>query len=64
MEAKKLICFKCKYYNAFKSGCKAFPKGIPDEITSGQNKHRKPLKGQKNDLVFTSIKMKKEDKIL
>jgi len=25
--------------------CKAFPKGIPEEILSGRNKHTKPFKG-------------------
>lgn len=41
-------------------GCKAFPfaeGGIPEEIHL-TNKHDKPLKGQKNDLVFTPSKEK------
>jgi hypothetical protein len=25
--------------------CKAFPKGIPDKIWSGENNHEKPFKG-------------------
>jgi hypothetical protein len=33
--------------------CKAFPSGIPDEITDETNKHDKPLKDQNNDLVYT-----------
>lgn len=33
--------------------CAAFPKGIPDEIAHGPNKHLTPLAVQKNDLVFT-----------
>ena len=57
MEAVNLICFKCKHFKRFEIGCNAFPNGIPDEITSGNNKHSKPLKGQKNDIVF-----EKEDK--
>ena len=32
--------------------CKAFPKGISDEILSGDNLHDKPLKGQKNKIVY------------
>lgn len=50
----------CKYFSGFrklKSGvivnyCKAFPDGIPEAIAYGDNKHLKPLKGQKNDIVF------------
>lgn len=63
MQSKDLVCFKCKHFDKFKIGCRAFPKGIPEEITSGSNKHSKPLKGQKNDLVFTPIEMDDEDKI-
>lgn len=32
--------------------CKAFPKGIPIEITNGQNKHDTPIDGQDNDIVY------------
>jgi hypothetical protein len=52
MEAKKLVCFKCAHYKELSPGCAAFTEGIPDEITSGQNKHKRPLKGQENDLIF------------
>jgi len=38
--------------------CKAFPDGIPEEISSGENKHTKPLKSQKNSLVFEDITKK------
>jgi hypothetical protein len=55
MEAVNLICFKCKHFEMFKGGCKAFPDGIPDAITSGLNKHSKPLKGQTNTIVFEPI---------
>jgi hypothetical protein len=34
------------------SYCDAFPDGIPNEIAYGNNKHLKPIKGQKNDIVF------------
>jgi hypothetical protein len=47
-----LICFKCKHFKRFEGGCKAFPDGIPEEITIGDNNHSKPLHGQKNDIVF------------
>ena len=58
MEATQLVCFKCKHFRRFTGdgGCNAFPKGIPDEITSGKNEHKKPLKEQKNDIVFEPIK--------
>ncbi|QHB38540.1 hypothetical protein lotta82_gp029 [Flavobacterium phage vB_FspM_lotta8-2] len=52
MEAKKLICFNCKHFNEIQGGCAAFPEGIPDEITEGNNQHEKPLKGQENDIIF------------
>lgn len=32
--------------------CEAFPKGIPDEIAYGDNKHLTPLSGQKNAIVY------------
>jgi hypothetical protein len=32
--------------------CDAFPDGIPDEIAYGRNKHLKPLKNQKNNIVY------------
>ena len=54
MEAKKLICFICKHFDVI-NGCKAFPDGIPDEITSGENEHRAPLPEQDNDIVFEPI---------
>ena len=56
MNTKELICFKCKYLNEDSSGCAAFDE-IPESITSGINKHNKPLRGQKNKIVF---KLKKE----
>ena len=56
MEAVNLVCFRCKNFRRFKGGCLAFPDGIPDEITSGQNEHSKPLKGQKIQIVFEQMK--------
>ena len=37
--------------------CQAFKK-IPVEILTGENNHSKPLKDQKNDIVFEEIKKK------
>jgi len=53
----------CKYYRGIriktgrrrKAGlpyCKAFPYGIPEEITCGDNDHSKPLEGQENNIVY------------
>jgi hypothetical protein len=55
MEAIDLVCFKCKHFRRFEGGCDAFPDDIPEEITSGQNKHSKPLEFQENDIVFKPI---------
>lgn len=52
MEAVKLVCFECKHFRRFEGGCDAFPDGIPDEITSGENEHSKPLPNQGNNIVF------------
>lgn len=57
MKAVDLICFKCKHFREFQGGCNAFPEGIPEEITSGDNEHSKPLESQGNSIVFE----KKED---
>jgi hypothetical protein len=59
------ICGSCIHYQGLKlfpidedmeedarNVCKAFPEGIPEVIISGKSKHRKPLKGQRNDIVF------------
>jgi hypothetical protein len=55
MEAVDLICFRCKNFRRFKGGCLAFPSALPAEIRSGQNQHSKPLKGQKNKIVFEQM---------
>jgi hypothetical protein len=55
MEAIDLVCFKCKNWNMFIGGCKAFPDGIPDEITSGENEHEKLIPEQDNNIVFEPI---------
>ena len=54
MEALNLVCFECKHFEEFSPGCRAF-KEIPKEITSGKNKHVKPLKNQENDIVFEKL---------
>jgi hypothetical protein len=47
------VCFSCKHFDLETSTCPAFPgEDIPDEILSGENDHKKPLEGQKNNIVF------------
>ena len=55
MEAVDLVCFKCKHWRQFIGGCDAFGDNIPDEITSGENEHSKPLPNQDNEIVFEPI---------
>jgi hypothetical protein len=50
--AKPPICFSCKHFDIETSTCPAFNGDIPDEIILGDNKHKKPLPDQKNDIVF------------
>lgn len=52
MQAVKLVCFECKHFRRFEGGCDAFPDGIPDVITSGENEHSEPIPGQTNKIVF------------
>lgn len=54
----EIACNSCLHYhkNDFKHfSCDAFG-DIPKEILSGKNKHTQPIEGQKNDIVFKSIK--------
>ena len=32
--------------------CSAFPNGIPDDISYGDNEHSKPVKAQGNNIVY------------
>ena len=63
MKAFSLVCFKCRNFRRFQGGCLAFPNGIPDQITSGQNQHSQPLIGQTNSIVFEPIRKGDEDLI-
>lgn len=62
MGTRNLVCFRCKHFNKYTGSCKAFPKDIPIEITSGMNNHSKPLKGQGNDIVFEPIEKDEKKK--
>lgn len=50
---KITVCNKCKNYKTGES-CEAF-KFIPNLILSGENKHKKPLPGQENKIVFEPL---------
>ena len=46
------ICYDCKHLNEKRQDkgfweCKAYPKGIPDEIMMSEVNHKKPYKGDK-----------------
>ena len=62
LAAPKCWTRKCKHYIGViqpddtemteTNSCKAFSKGIPNEIAYGNNLHRKPLPDQGNDIIF------------
>jgi len=54
----KSPCLNCKHFNKDETNgiiCKAFEKGIPNEILLGKNDHSKPLDFQENEIVFEEI---------
>jgi len=51
---QKDLCNKCANYFG-DLACQAFPKGIPENILTGKNDHRKPLPKQGNDIVFEKV---------
>ena len=54
------ICFSCKHFDINALTCTAFaPAGFPGEILGGDNDHKKPLRGQKNSIVFEPIENEK-----
>ena len=57
-------CAACKHLANEKgpAKCAAFPGGIPDKIWLDGDPHTKPLKGQKNQVVFEPIKNAKDKK--
>ena len=48
------ICNKCKYIYSDGQRCRAFSKGIPAIILTGEHDHRKPYKGD-NGIRFEPI---------
>jgi hypothetical protein len=50
-------CSRCSQgFDLITFTCKAFSEGIPDKILAGKNKHQVPVKGQVNDLIFSTKK--------
>jgi len=52
------LCQKCKHFNLYSPSCKAFPKGIPEEILNGEVDHTEPYLGDHG------IQYEKESKII
>ena len=51
-------CLNCKHLNKDLYTCKAFPKGIPIEIASGELSHFEKIKGD-NGIRFEPIEEEK-----
>lgn len=52
-ESSCISCFRLES-DGFQATCKAFPKGIPEEIISGKHDHRKPFRGDKG-ILYKSV---------
>lgn len=50
--SKELPCSTCRHFYRFKTGCKAFPRGIPDAIWNGESDHKTRLPKQKSSIVY------------
>lgn len=62
MEKEIRRCQLCRHYENFGLPiCLAFDV-IPSEIYAGENNHSKPLKDQKNKIVFTPKRKKHKKK--
>jgi hypothetical protein len=58
------IDLQCAFCIHLKKGlkCKAFPKGIPEKIITGEHDHTKPFKGD-GGIRFEPIKVLKQTKV-
>lgn len=57
MLVTKSQCLECKnFIDDKKFTCKAFPKGIPDELLFSRVSHREPYKGD-NGIVWVQRKL-------
>ena len=45
------ICLRCTHLFEFKTGCEAFPEGIPQKVLIS-GRHFGRVKGQENNIVF------------
>lgn len=62
LEVPKCYIRSCKHYEGVKQFgpdeisqkviCKAFPNGIPVDISYGEDLHLRPTKDQKNEIVY------------
>ena len=55
-------CLGCEHQH-IEGTCDAFPEGIPLSIVSGDVQHTKPLKRQKNKIIFEPITEKTKNKL-
>jgi len=64
MTRKKPRCFSCKHYEAIEnlyldegvvSTCRAFPKGIPEDILWGEDLHNEVREDQEGEFVFLEV---------
>lgn len=61
------ICFQCKHFHSNQAyTCNAFPEGIPEKILFSHRTdiHNKPLKNQKNSIVFEPLEENDEPPII
>jgi len=48
----KSQCATCIRFDMFEYSCEAFPKGIPNNLLTGETTHLVPFDGQRNTLVY------------
>ena len=52
----EISCYNCKYFREWDFFCKAYPKGIPDELLYGEEAHREVRNDQRGTTVFEQKK--------